>query len=288
MTRGRATLLLVFAVLLWSTSGLLIKLTSLNALALTGGPSAIAALVLLAYLRKPHFTWSAAQVGGALAYFGAQVFFVTATQMTSAANAIILQYTAPIYVAVFGIWYLGEYPKRSDWITMGGIGAGMLLFFSQGLTRAGPIGNLTAIASGICLAWMILLTRKQAGGSPLETFLLGNLLGAIVGLPFLLRSSPMPVDWAILLYLGIFQIGISMIFFSKAIRYLQAIEIALVTSLEPVLNPIWVFMAVGERPSPQALLGGTIVLVSITARAVSTAMGGRFGGARRAGTTVVD
>ncbi len=275
MTRGRATLLLVIAVLLWSTSGLLVKLSSLNALALTGGRSAISALVLLAYLRRPHFTWSVAQVGGAFAYVGTQLFFVLAVQMTSAANAILLQYTAPIYVAIFGIWFLGERPKRIDWATMGAIAFGMLLFFSEGLTRTGYIGNLLAIVSGICLAWMVLFTRKQADGSPLETILLGNIIAAVIGLPFLVAAPPAPMDWAILLFLGVFQLGVSMILYAQAIRYLEALEVVLVSSLEPVFNPIWVFLAIGERPSPQALLGGAIVLGSITLRGVVTTMRGR-------------
>jgi len=275
MTRGRATTFLVIAVLLWSTSGLMVKLTSLNALALTGGRSAISALVLLAYLRRPHFTWSVAQVGGAIAYVGTQVFFVAAAQKTSAANAILLQYTAPIYVAIFGIWFLGERPQRIDWITMGAIGAGMLLFFSEGLTRAGFVGNLLAILSGVCLAWMVLFTRKQADGSPLETILLGNILAGVMGLPFLVTASPAPLDWAILLFLGVFQLGISMILYAKAIRYLKALEVVLVSSLEPLFNPIWVFLAIGEQPSPQALLGGVIVLGSITARGLVTTWGGR-------------
>ena len=275
MTRGRAILLLIVAVLFFSTSGVLVKLSSWNALALTGGRSLIAGLVILAYLRKPRFTWSSAQIGGAVAYVGTQVFFVAATQMTSAANAILLQYTAPIWVAIFGIWFLGEKPKRIDWITMAAIGVGMALFFSEDLSPSGYLGNLYAILSGISLAWLVLFLRKQAGESALETILLGNALAALIGLPFMLRSSPDPLDWGILFFLGVFQLGLPFILYTQAIRYLSAIETILVQSLEPVLNPIWVYMTIGEIPSPQALLGGLIVLVSITARAVVTAVGGR-------------
>jgi drug/metabolite transporter (DMT)-like permease len=275
MTRGRAILLLTISVLFFSTSGVLVKLSSWNALALTGGRSLIAGLVILAYLRKPRFTWSSVQIGGAVAYVGTQVFFVAATQMTSAANAILLQYTAPIWVAVFGIWFLGEKPKRIDWITMAAIGVGMALFFNEGLSRSGYLGNMYAILSGVSLAWLVLFLRKQAGESTLETILLGNALAAMIGIPFMLPSSPDTLDWGILFFLGVFQLGLPFILYTQAIRYLSAVETILVQSLEPILNPIWVYMTIGELPSPQALLGGLIVLISITTRAVITAVGGR-------------
>ena len=275
MTRGRAILLLSISVLFFSTSGVLVKLSSWNALALTGGRSLIAGLVILAYLRKPRFAWSSAQIGGAVAYVGTQVFFVAATQMTSAANAILLQYTAPIWVAIFGIWFLGEKPKRIDWIAMAAIGVGMALFFNEGLSRSGYLGNMYAILSGVSLAWLVLFLRKQAGESTLETILLGNALAAMIGIPFMLRSSPDTLDWGILFFLGVFQLGLPFILYTRAIRYLSAVETILVQSLEPILNPIWVYMTIGEIPSPQALLGGLIVLVSITTRAVITAVGGR-------------
>jgi len=122
---------------------------------------------------------------------------------------------------------------------------------------------------------MVLFLRKQAGESALETILLGNALAALIGIPFMLRSSPDPLDWGILFFLGVFQLGLPFILYTHAIRYLSAIETILVQSLEPVLNPIWVYLTIGEMPSPQALLGGLIVLVSITIRALVTAIGGR-------------
>ena len=121
----------------------------------------------------------------------------------------------------------------------------------------------------------MLFLRKQANESTLETILLGNGLAAIIGLPFMFGSSPTPLDWSILFFLGVFQLGLPFILYTKAIQVLSAIETILVQSLEPVLNPIWVYLAVGEMPSPQALLGGLIVLISITARAIVTALSGR-------------
>jgi drug/metabolite transporter (DMT)-like permease len=271
MNQRRAVLYLLVAVVLFSTSGLMIKLTTLDALALTAGRSMVAGLIFLLYLRRPQFTWSVAQIGGAFGYIGAQVFFVAATQLTSAANAVLLQFTAPIYVALFGIWFLGERARRVDWITMAVIGFGMALFFAGGLTASGILGNVYAILSGISLAWLVLFMRKQKDGSPLETVLLGSIFATVLFLPALWRSTPTPADWGIILFLGVFQLGVPFILYSTAIRYLDAVEAILIQALEPILNPIWVFLAIGERPSPQALLGGIVVFGAVIGRSLTLA-----------------
>ncbi len=264
--RRRSVILLVSAVVLWSTSGLFIKLSTLNPLALAGGRSAITALVLLAWIGKPRFTWSSAQIGGALSMVLTFGLFVTATQLTSAANAILLQFTAPLYVALFGGWFLGERPKSYDWWTMAVIVAGMVLFFGDALGNGGMLGNILAMCSGVSLAWMTLFLRKQREESA-TTILLGNMLTAAIGLPFLLLSPPQPVDWAILLFLGVFQLGIPFIMYSLSLRHLEALEAILIQTLEPILNPIWVFLVLGERPSTLALLGGALVILAVALRA---------------------
>ncbi len=266
---------MVVAVVLFSTSGLMIKLTTLGPLPLTAGRSLVAAAVLLVYLRRPAFTWSIAQIGGAFAFIGATVFFTAATQLTSAANAILLQFTAPIYVALFGAWFLHERIRRVDWLAMIAIGAGMTLFFAGGLTTEGLLGNIYAIFSGISLAWLVLFLRKQKDGSPLETILLGSLIAGILGTPLIFRSQPTPADWGIIAFLGVFQLGLPFILYASAIRYLDAIEAILIQALEPILNPLWVFLVIGERPSPQAMLGGAIVLGTVVARSLVMARDGR-------------
>lgn len=264
----RAVWLLVACVLLWSTSGVLIKQSSLNALAIVGGRSAIAAVVLWLFLRRPNFTWSAPQVGGAIAYFFMVVFFVQATVLTSAANAILLQYTAPIWVAIFSYWFLGERLRAMDYVVIALILAGMLLFFGDALTPAGMLGNVLAVLAGVAMAWMTLFMRKQKNTSSLETVLLGNLLAAAVGLPFLFMSHIQPLDWAIVGFLGIFQLGLPFLLYAIAIRSLSAIETILISCLEPVLNPVLVFVFVGETPGPMAMLGGAIVLLAVLGRGV--------------------
>jgi drug/metabolite transporter (DMT)-like permease len=263
---------MLVTVLLWSTSGLFVKVSTLNPIALAGGRSAITAIVLLIYLRRPHFIWTKELIGGAICMAATFFLFITATRLTSAANAIVLQYSAPIWVAIFGAWYLGERTHSYDWWTMGVIGLGMLLFFGDKLSTAGMIGNVMAIVSGVTMAWMTLFLRKQRHGQAGETILLGNVLTAVIGLPFLLfavsASTVQPMDWGILLYMGVLQLGVPFILYSIAIRSLDALETILLATLEPILNPIWVFIVVGERPGPMAMIGGLIVIGAVTVRAL--------------------
>jgi drug/metabolite transporter (DMT)-like permease len=267
MDRRRAVLLLLITVVLWSTSGVMIKLSTLGPMALAGARSAVTALVLLAYIRRPRFTWSVYEIGGAVAMAATFFLFITATQLTSAANAILLQYTAPLWVALFGTWFLGERPRAYDWWAMAAIVAGMLLFFGGDLDGRGLAGNLLAVLSGLTMAWMTLLLRKQRG-SAAETILLGNALTALIGLPFLLWESPQPQDWLIVLYMGVLQLGIPFVLYSVAIRYLPALDVILISTLEPILSPIWVFLAVGELPGALALLGGLVVILAVTVRSL--------------------
>jgi drug/metabolite transporter (DMT)-like permease len=169
----RAVGLAFAASVLWSSGGLLIKWVSWNPLAIAGARSAIAAVVLLVALRRPHFSWSFAQVGGAVVYTATVTLFVAATKLTTAANAILLQYTAPVYAALFGAWFLGERVAWLDWVTIAAVIGGMLLFFLDRLTPGGLWGNVLAIASGVSYAGLVTFLRKQKDSSPLESVLMG-------------------------------------------------------------------------------------------------------------------
>lgn len=266
--RYKAVLLLVFIVMIWSTGGVLVKLSSWGAVALNGGRSAMAALTILLYLRRPKFTWSRAQVGGAVAYVLMQITFVWATQLTTAANAAFLQYTSPLFVMLFGFLLLRERPQRIDWLAMGAIAVGMVLFFGDELSGDGLLGNLIAIFSGVCMATMIISLRSQKDGSPVETILLGNVLAVVIAIPFIAGEPFTLLDSGIMLFLGVVQLGFTLIIYSMIIKQLTAIETVLIQTLEPILNPIWVFLIVGEIPGQWALVGGSLVLVAVTARAI--------------------
>jgi drug/metabolite transporter (DMT)-like permease len=265
-TKRGAVVALVGAALLWSLGGLLIKSVQWTPLAIAGTRSAIASVVLLLVLGKPRLNWSFAQIGGAVAYAATVILFVTANKMTTAANAILLQYTAPVYVALFGPWFLKERSTRADWATIAVVMGGMLLFFMDRLSPEGFGGNLVAIASGVAFAWLTLFMRKQKAGSPWESAFLGNLLTAAVCLPFYLGSGPDALSWAALLVLGIFQLGFSYILYAKAIKHVPAVEATLISIIEPILNPVWVLLALGEQPGMWALAGGAVVLSALTFR----------------------
>lgn len=240
-------------------------------MALVSGRSLIAAGVIALWMGWPRLTLSLPQLGGGLALAATQIFFVIATRETSAANAIFIQYTAPVFVALFGIWYLREPAKLQDWLTMGAIGVGLLLFLGDGFSAGGMAGNLVALLSGVTLAWFFLFMREQKDGSPVETVFLGNVFAALAGLPWLVQAAPTSADVGGVLVLGIFQLGIPFILMSLAIKHLTAVEAILIQTLEPILNPVWVFWVIGERPTPLALVGGVIVLLAVTTRSLLAA-----------------
>ena len=290
MTHRKAIYCQLLAAVLFSTGGLLIKIVSLEPLPLLGVRGAFAALLIALYMARPlapfarrnpsssprphrarsrlNFRWSLPQLGGAVALVSAQAFFIMAARETTAANAIFIQYTAPVFVAFFGIYYLREPVGKLDWLALAAISVGLLCFYGDGLTTDGALGNLYALLAGLSFAWFLLFMRKQKDSSTIETVLLGNILAALLGLPFLRVAAPTAADWSGMLFLGIFQIGLPSILIALAIKKLTAVEAVLIQSLEPILNPVWVVLVIGEMPTPLALLGGAIVVGAITLRSI--------------------
>ena len=247
---------------------MLIKLIEWNPLAIAGMRSAIAGLFIFLFLRKPKISFSKVQLACAVVYALTTTAFVVGNKLTTAANVILLQYTAPIYVAIFGSWFLNERTHFFDWVIILICLGGMVLFFLDEITFGGLWGNVIAIFSGVSFGAMILLLRKQKSGSPLESVLLGNIMVALVLLPFMFESMPDTRSWVGLGLLGTFQLGLSYVLYSIAIKRISALEGVLIPIVEPVLNPIWVFLLVGERPGTWAIAGGVIIFVSISIRSV--------------------
>ncbi len=258
---------LLLAAILWSLGGVLIKSIDWHPMAIAGGRSAIAIPLMLACIGWPKFTFSRAQIGGAIGYALTVVLFVFATRMTTAANAIFLQYTAPIYVAVIGRWYLGERALRIDWLVIAVALGGIALFFLDRLTVSGFWGNIVALCSGLAFASVALFLRKEKAGSPVTSIILGNAIVAVAGVPFMLQS---PLGnggaWKLLL-LGTLQLGLPYVLYAAAIKHVTALEATLIPLLEPVLNPLWVMLTLGERPGRWALVGAALVLGAVLTRA---------------------
>ena len=290
MSHRKAIYCQALAAILFSTSGLLIKVISVDPLPLLGVRGAFAVLTIALYMARPllqsarrnpsdsprrqhpksslKFRLTLPMVGGAISLVGAQAFFIIAVRETTAANAIFLQYTAPIFVAFFGIYYLREPVRRLDWLALAAVGMGLLCFYGDGLTTGGAFGNLFGLLAGLAFAWFLLFMRKQKDTSTIETVLLGNLLSSLLGLPFLLGAAPTTADWMGMLFLGIFQIGLPSILIAVAIKKLTAVEAILIQTVEPILNPVWVLLFIGEMPTSLALLGGAIVVGAVTFRSI--------------------
>jgi len=258
--------------LLWSCGGLFIKLVNWHPLAISGSRSVIASVFILIILKKLPLRFTPVQILTALAHSLTMILFVMATRSTTAANAILLQYTAPIYVAILGWWILGEKPSYHHWIALVSILLGLTLFFKDDLSAGQGLGNIIALGSGITFGLFSIFMRRQKSGSPLESLFLSNLITAIAGIPFYF-SSPLPdmTGWLSIGALGVFQTGLSLVLFSYGIKHITALSAMLIAALEPMLNPLWVFLVTGERPGIWSFLGGLIILTAVTLSSILSA-----------------
>lgn len=271
----RALLILALCGLLWSTGGLLIKFVQWHPIAIWSVRSAFAALLLWIVRRPPLRGISRAEWAAALALAATTGLFIVANKLTTAANAILIQYSAPIWIALLGRWFLGERASRLDWLTIALVLGGIVLFFADDLAPGYATGNLVALAAGIAFAFSAMTLRRVAlthtderPVDPLRPVFLGNALAAVLGAPFLfLQAPPGPSGWAALLALGLVQQGAAYLAYTWAIRHATALESMLIPIVEPILSPVWVALAVGEIPGPWALVGGAIVVGSVAARA---------------------
>lgn len=255
---------LIAASVLWSSAGILIKSIELNAMALSSARAGIAIIVFLLYLRR-GFRITKYHLLGGITYAANSLLFVAANKLTTSANAILLQFTAPIWVALFALWFLKEKIRRSDWAAVALVTIGMVLFFLGDLEIGHLIGNILAVASGIAMAGFVIAAKLDPDRDSAEYVLIGNLINFFIGLPYLLKSGG-SLDFdsgAMLVVLGIFQLGLPYILYTKAIPNVSSLEAILITILEPILNPLWVVLFTGEKPGVWALVGGLIVVTTV-------------------------
>jgi len=276
MTRSpdttRGAILVALAALLWSSSGLFIKVLPLGALQIAFARSLVAALTIAAVVKlrggDPFPRPSALSLACALSYAGVLILFVAATKLTTAANAIFLQFSAPIYLVFLEPWVTGRALRGRDLVAVGLCVGAMGLFFVGRLGAGTLAGNLLGVVSGLCLALFSLTLKLQRERrpdvDPISAIILGNLVVAGLCAPLALRGfSPTLPQAGILLYLGVFQIGLAYLLFNAGMRHLSATAAVVTGTLEAVLNPVWVFLGVGERPSAWALVGGLVILGTI-------------------------
>jgi drug/metabolite transporter (DMT)-like permease len=257
---NRYVLLLLATAVLWSLGGVLIKSIDLAPVTIAGSRSLIAAVIIA--MAKPDTirktSWQT--VPGAIAYALTVLLFVVATKLTTAANAIFLQYTAPVYIALISPWYLRERTNRHDWILVGIALGGIALFFWDRLSLQGLAGIVVALGSGLSFAWMTIFMRRERTGSPEAVVLLGNGFTVLFALPWMFPTPASATNVTRLLVLGVVQLAVPYLLYSVAIRHVRARDAAIVGIIEPILNPIWVMIVTGERPSFWTIVGGAIVL----------------------------
>lgn len=260
------------AAVLWSTAGFAIKSVPWHPVAIAGIRSGIAALVLLVYWQLQHQALpplpSKRKLFGAINYVVLVLLFIGANKLTTSANAILLQFTSPVWVVIFAALFLKEKVYKKDIVTIVVVLLGMGLFFVGELSFGGLLGNVFSILSGVAMAIMVVSLKGVQTGSPLEIVFWGNVFAFSVGIPFYGSLEWSTASFLAIGFLGVFQLGFSYIFFAKGIKHVSALEGILIPVLEPLLNPVWVFIFIGEKPTLYALIGGAIVLSAVLVRSL--------------------
>ena len=269
-------LFVLAAALLWSTGGLFIKATELSAYELSFGRSLLAALTVGYFTRREGFRVNSVTIVAAVLYAALLLLFVMATKLTTAANAIFLQYTAPVYVLIFEPLVFKEKYRRSDFLVVAACVAGIALFFVRRLRPEEMQGNLLALLSGVCFAAFMLLIRLPRAGrvNRASSIIYGNLLLAAVCAPSFFGNlgRVTPSDLGVILFLGVVQIGFAYTLFTRGIeRGVRSLDAGLVGYVEPLSNPIWVYLFLGERPSAWAIAGGAIIITAVAAHTLAHA-----------------
>jgi drug/metabolite transporter (DMT)-like permease len=268
--RAKAILVLAGVGLLWSTAGALIKYVDWPATAIWSMRSGVAAVVLIAVFRPSWRGITRTEWLSAIALAATTGLFILANKWTTAANAILIQYSAPAWAALFGAWWLHERATKMDAIAIGLALVGVALFFMEQLALDHFRGNVVAAVAGVTFAINVVLLRKIAldgEGSALRAMILGHVIAAVIGLPFLVTAPALSSDgWVAMFALGLLQQTLPTFLYAWAIKRVTAVEGLIIPIIEPVTSPLWVWLAHGEAPGGWALVGGAIVIGAITLR----------------------
>ncbi len=266
----RGVLLVAGAALLWSTAGVLIKAVPDPPLKVVFFRSSVAAVALLLLFRPRLTRLTAGFLVGLACYAACLITFVTATKWTTAANAIFLQYSGVVWVLLLSPLVVKEPFKARDAAAIGAAFAGMALFFLGRFDPHGRAGDAVALLSGLFFAGLVLSLRRERGVGAEAVVAWGNVVTAAAVLPFVASDLTLtPRSAAAYLFLGVFQLAGAYALFVRGIRHVTATEASLVGMLEPIANPIWVFLFLGEKPALTAIAGGLVVLGAIAWRTLS-------------------
>lgn len=260
----KGSLYMGLAATLWSLGGVLSKAIPFHALTISLVRGLLAAFMIGLVKGSFKFNLSRHHLRSGLFMFLTTVLFISANKLTTAANAIMLQYTSIIFIIILNrlMYHIKPHPieKRTFWLVLIGMG----LFFFQDIEFNAQIGNLLALGSGICFAFVFVL-NKHPNAQPLEATYIGQTM-SIVLLPMLWIDSSLtfePIPWILLMFMGLVQLGLGYVFFAKGIGHISALSANLITTIEPILNPIWVFIFLHEVITWYSILGGLVIIGSI-------------------------
>lgn len=270
MSHKKAIAITCFVALMWSLAGFNIKMIEWSPYAIAAGRSLVAVILLAPMvLRKGFQKIDRYVIGGAICYAAFNYCFITSTTLTSSAIAIMMQYTAPIYVALLSWLFLRERVGWADIISVGFVFLGMIFFFLDSNSGGSLKGNIVSIFNRITFAGISIFLRLQKDGNPALSMYLGNVISAVAGLPIMWNAGmPDTISLLFLLLAGLL-VAVSYTLYAKASTGLSALETVLIPIIDPVMNPVWVFLFLDERPGALTIVGAAVILVSVTIRVVS-------------------
>ncbi len=260
-------LYIVIAAIFWSFGGLLGKLIPWSGLTIAALRGIFAAITIAIYRRNFHFKFNKPILLAGISLTITTILFMLANKMTSAANAIVLQYTSPVFIILLTLIIYKQKPRKRDIFAIIGVIIGISIFFFDQFKSGNYYGDLIALASGLSFA-AVFFANKLPNASPIDATYLGNLLSIFI-LPFIFFDQSFiqnqsPTIWLYIILMGVFQLGFGYIFFSLGIKQTAATTSSIIATLEPILNPFWVFLVLGEIPTPLAIVGGLIVLITVS------------------------
>ena len=247
----------------WSFGGLFIKLIPWSAMSIIGLRALLAALVFIIYRKSARVRFTGGNVLGAICLSTTITLFVFANKLTTAAAAILLQFTAPVFIILIELVCYRKKPTPAGIIAVAVTLLGMLLFFADRLESGSLLGNLLAIASGLFFAG-VFVCNNRPDVNPEHSLLLGFLICSVIGMPFaFFEVTADPLAWGATILLGVVQVGLAYVFFSIGIKRTAALLACLITAMEPVLNPVWVALVTKEVPGPFTVAGGAVILITV-------------------------
>ena len=265
LSKRKGPVCMVAASICWSFGGICIKFIPWGAMSIIGLRALLAVAVFIIYRRSAKIKFTFGNVLAAVCLSSTNILFVFANKLTSAAAAILLQFTAPVFIVLIQLVFYKKIPKFGEIVAVLVTVSGMLLFFADSLDSGGLTGNILAIVSGLTFAGVFVFNQRE-DTNPEEALLLGFYINSVIGVPFsFFEVTAEVVAWVSVVFLGIVQVGFAYIFFSIGIKNTPALLACLITAMEPVLNPVWVALATGEIPGPFAVAGGAVIILTVIA-----------------------